>query len=554
MKKKFRNVSGTLYFFNEINRKALSEIDKVQHFTEEEIDKCPLLASLIQKGVFVEVREEEINYSNNIKKDNDIQNTESTLSVPIGNPTSPVSVRPEGMSRINDYVEPPVTPDLAIDPSKMSRFADTMESLGKVNNFNQENDIKKKIDLNYQYFEDVNKKQESTAEFGNSIKKKDISNLEIWWCGPANDAGGYGRMNRECVEGLFRKGVKVHLDLFKIPDFRSAVPITESMDTMIKTEVSDRSPSVWAVMPQKFLPRSGRKIIFSMIETSEVQDNFLTKCKMANELWLPSKANIEAFQKKDTEGIEIVHMPLGVDVDHYRPMSLTDEQKSIFNITTKGFVFLSIFGWSLRKGVDVLMKSYLKTFTGNDDVSLVIASRKDGSTSVEKIKEIRDEIRKYIKDWCPTPENPPHIVHIGDCLSEESLPVLYNMSNCFVLPSRGEGWCLPACEAGACEIPVVATRCGGQLDFLTDENSYLIDIEGYSIAKQEIRCLSSYYENCPFAVLGEKATSQLQEYMKYIYENYDEAKEKAIVLRKDLERDFTWGHLVNRIYDRIKSF
>lgn len=570
--KHFRNLSNQLFFFNEIGRKVFGDPEKIHKFSDEDVAKTPMLASLIKNGAFAEVPAEEVPEENLAaevlgnkslaKVDEGPIQGQGTLAIAIGNPEKTVSINPQGMSRLRDYVEPAPVADIAVDPASMSRYAETMESLHRGHESFAPNAInalqdQKTASFNQPSFSQpsqVGYPQQSARQQAPAVPVNQAVSPELYWCGPANDAGGYGRMNRECIEGLHRKGVKVQLDLFKIPDFRSSVPITDSMSEMMGIQVSEGAPSVWAVMPQRFFPRPGKKILFSMIETSEVQSNFLEKCKMVDELWLPSKANIEAFEKADTGDLKLVHMPLGVDVDFYKPMDLTDEQKSVFNISTKKFVFLSVFGWSLRKGTDVLLKSYLQQFTGDDDVSLVIASRKDGSTSVDKINEIRDDLRAAIKNWCPNPGNPPHIIHIGDAMAEETLPILYNMADCFVLPSRGEGFGLPYCEAGACEVPVIATRCGGQLDFLTDENSYLVDIEGYAVGNQEIKCLSSYYEDAPFAVLGQGAIVQMKEYMKYVVENQDEAKEKAGLLRKDLESNFTWNHLVERINERIRKF
>jgi glycosyltransferase involved in cell wall biosynthesis len=264
---------------------------------------------------------------------------------------------------------------------------------------------------------------------------------------------------------------------------------------------------------------------------------------------------MEMFQKSQEDGdldksIELVHMPLGANTDLYKPFKPTDEQKSLFNIKTKGFVFLSLFGWSLRKGVDVLFKAYLQEFTKEDDVTLLIVSRKDGCASPEKNKEIRDQIKEYIGRWSSL-EDHPHIVHIGEAIPEEQLPILYNMSNCNILCSRGEGFALPLIESGSCEVPVIATRCGGQLDFLNDDNSELIDIEGYAVGCQEIKCISSYYENSPFAVLGEKATNQLKERMRYVINNYSEAKKKAKLLRENIVQNFTWDLLADKVEKQL---
>lgn len=399
-----------------------------------------------------------------------------------------------------------------------------------------------------------------------STEKK---SLELWWLGPAADAGGYGKMNRKCVEGLYEKGVKIELDPFRIPDMRSTVSATASINEMMTNKVGDNAPSVWAIMPPKFLPRSGRKILYTMMESKGFHDSFLTKINNADEIWLPSRFNVDMFEedreriKKDSAlrknlplDLTVRYMPLGVDTDLYRPMDFSKEEldpNSVFGIKTKSFVFSSLFGWSLRKGYDVLLRSYFEEFDCDDDVTLVIASRKDGSTNQSKVDDIRKDIKNAALKFCKDPKRMPHIVHIGQAMKEEHLPILYNMSDCFVLPSRGEGFGLIYAEAGACSVPVISTRCCGMLDFLDDDNSYLINIAGYDVNK-DVRQLSSYYQNMPFAVLDENTVSQLKYTMRHVMDNYSEAKGKAELLRKNICENFTWDLLVDRIYNRIREF
>jgi glycosyltransferase involved in cell wall biosynthesis len=169
------------------------------------------------------------------------------------------------------------------------------------------------------------------------------------------------------------------------------------------------------------------------------------------------------------------------------------------------------------------------------------------------MKKIRDTIADYIKRFCPKPSEHPHIVHIGSAIPEKDLAVLYNMCQCYVSPSRGEGWGMPFLESGACGLPVIASRCSGQLDFLTDYNSYLIDIEGYDMGSQEIKEISSYYEGVPFAVLGNKFVEKLKETMRHVYCNYSEAQAKSNLLKEDIENNFTWKHTVLRIAERLSG-
>src|SRR5690606_694791 len=117
----------------------------------------------------------------------------------------------------------------------------------------------------------------------------------------------------------------------------------------------------------------------------------------------------------------------------------------------------------------------------NPHVVLYVNSRMWGSESDNNNQKILDEIEMYKR--MENAEGSNNIVHNGLGLEEEELPGLYKAAHCFVLPTRGEGFGLPLAEAGACEVPVITTRHGGQLEFLNDETAYFIDTEGFDTCK-----------------------------------------------------------------------
>lgn len=57
-------------------------------------------------------------------------------------------------------------------------------------------------------------------------------------------------------------------------------------------------------------------------------------------------------------------------------------------------------------------------------------------------------------------------------LSNEALVSLYGGADCFVLPSRGEGWGRPHAEAMAMALPVIATHWSGPSHFMSESNSF----------------------------------------------------------------------------------
>ena len=54
---------------------------------------------------------------------------------------------------------------------------------------------------------------------------------------------------------------------------------------------------------------------------------------------------------------------------------------------------------------------------------------------------------------------------------------MYAQSDAFVMPTRGEGWGLPICEAMAMGLPVVATNFSGPTAYLTRANSHPLRVE-----------------------------------------------------------------------------
>src|SRR5437660_673599 len=59
-------------------------------------------------------------------------------------------------------------------------------------------------------------------------------------------------------------------------------------------------------------------------------------------------------------------IPGGIDTDVYHP------DVEPLTLGGRGFRFLSVFDWSLRKGWDVLLRAYLEEFDADEDVTLLI--------------------------------------------------------------------------------------------------------------------------------------------------------------------------------------
>jgi glycosyltransferase involved in cell wall biosynthesis len=229
---------------------------------------------------------------------------------------------------------------------------------------------------------------------------------------------------------------------------------------------------------------------------------------LVDEVWVPSKWHLHIFKQiLESFGIyhhSIVVIPEVVDIQLFDPNLYNT---SCYYNENDMFKFLSIFKWEYRKGWDLLLSAYWNAFKVSDKVELIIRSYVPAwSPDSKHLKNITYIIEQYAKKQFNKSLNElPSVIWDGAekfsltlddvSITREQLRDKLSSVNCFVLPTRGEGWGLPIAEAMAMELPVIVTNCTGTTEYLTDENSYPIptlgfDEEGYS--KPDINVLISH--------------------------------------------------------------
>lgn len=145
--------------------------------------------------------------------------------------------------------------------------------------------------------------------------------------------------------------------------------------------------------------------------------------------------------------------------------------------------------------------------------------------------------------------DPPEIIILCPILDPEQLNIAYNRTHAFVLPTYGEGWGLPFCEAAAVGKPIIATNWGGHLEYLNHDNSYLIDIDGLFHTDS----FEFYWYRPEFGLKWAKPNvKHLAELMMLVYHDYDNALIKAEKCRQDIQK-YTWKYAAEKIIEVLKE-
>ncbi|OMG65219.1 hypothetical protein AUR61_009540 [Stutzerimonas balearica] len=125
--------------------------------------------------------------------------------------------------------------------------------------------------------------------------------------------------------------------------------------------------------------------------------------------------------------------------------------------------FLHVSSAFERKGPDTLLRAYLDAFDGADPVELYIKT----------FPNPHNRVAELLQELSSGQENPARVVIDEAPLDDAGMLALYRSAQAMVLPTRGEGFNLPAAEALALGLPLIVTGHGAHLDFATQTNALL---------------------------------------------------------------------------------
>jgi GT2 family glycosyltransferase len=356
------------------------------------------------------------------------------------------------------------------------------------------------------------------------------------WHSIINFPSGYAGSSRSFIHALDSLGARV---AYKYVYGRGTVfPVEEPAhsDSYIVNMVRAREfgkSAVQVVYAQGdvFERNTGKfKVGYTMLEVDGLPPEWVRQANLMDEVWVPSTFNERTFRDSGVK-VPICVMPLGVDTAYFSP--------SIRSVKPEdGFTFLSVFEWGERKAPEVLLRAFSDEFSSDEPVRLICkANNFDPSFT------IRQEVAKL-----SLRQNGGRIVIAeNQILQQYELGVLYRSADCFVLPSRGEGWGMPILEAMACGLPVIATNWSSQADFMTESNSLRLEVE--TLIPAIAKC--PYYEGFRWA---QPSYEHLRSLMRWVYEHQAEARAIGNRAAQDAARLWSWESAARKMIARIAKY
>lgn len=353
--------------------------------------------------------------------------------------------------------------------------------------------------------------------------------INVLYTGACLGASGYSQSTRDNIAALSTQpDINLSVESLTFETFKTDQSRYDSLLTPLFNKEMKPDIQIIHATPDNYLKYKKPGMLnfgYAAWETSKLPDTWPAYCNSLDALFVPSQWNVDVFKDSGVT-IPVYKIPHTVDLEQFKnvePMRL--------GIPSNKYVFYSIFQWTERKHPYGLIKAYLSEFTSNDNVALIIKSYRMNHTSQDKLA-IEREIQA-LKAFANS-KHLPTVYLIHEALSRDDMLGLHAFGDCMVSPHRGEGFGLTCFESMAMGKPTISTNYSGNLEFMNEENSYLIDYTMTPVS------------NMPWGIYSirqdwaEPDIADLKSKMRYVYENQEEAKLKgqaAVISTKEYSWD-----------------
>jgi glycosyltransferase involved in cell wall biosynthesis/GT2 family glycosyltransferase/Flp pilus assembly protein TadD len=361
------------------------------------------------------------------------------------------------------------------------------------------------------------------------------------WTSHFLERGGYTEEAIAAVEALDDAGLPVIANPLTWAQVGTPLPArkAERLTAFMESDVPDDFVHVIHIGADRFKrnPAAMRSIGRTMFETDGLPPSWRDQCNLMDEVWVPSEHNLRTFASAGVEVSKLHKVPETFDTELFRPDVAPLPLEGV-----DGFVFLSMFSWIERKAWDVLLRAWFEEFGRQDDVTLLLKTDTHiAPTGTDTRQEIDSFVRGQLKR---NPEKGPRVVVLEQALESTDVPRVYRAADAFVLASHGEGWGRPYMEAMAMGLPTIATRWSGNLDYMNDDNSYLVD---YKLVDAPS---NSWLRGQRWA---SPSVRDLRRAMRRVYEHRDEAAAIGTRARADVLVSCGPELLVDAVRERIDA-
>ena len=347
----------------------------------------------------------------------------------------------------------------------------------------------------------------------------DTELMKILYIGHYKEGTGWSRAAIDLILSMHKVGLDVTCRNIKLTTNES--PINPTLSILENKPLKNIDICIQHVLPHHMVSTSKFKknIAHYVGESSTILDtSWAVNLRYMDEIWIPNHSLKNNLANDGFTNTRVI--PYAFDIEAY-------SNKSIPSITFNNayarntFKFYYIGEMNDRKNVEAIIRSFHSEFAKHEPVSLILKIKSNTMSSVDLGQQchnlcarIKNEMRIYadIKDYHSE-------IIIAENLLDEHIEALHNSCDCFVGPSHGEGWSIPAFHAMCFGNTPICSKEGGPLDFIdqSDINTGSLINGVYSVCQHKDPAFQHIFTGkeewfCP-------SESEIKKAMRYYYNN-----------------------------------
>ncbi len=274
------------------------------------------------------------------------------------------------------------------------------------------------------------------------------------WVGRFRGYGGFARATRlyfTTIQDYVEEVIAAPLEVLETGD---------PLEPFVKEDFPEESFELVNHLPVTDPVADG---YLSVIEFDWVYPQWIKPLEQAKLILTQSSFCRDIFSEvvRDPSKIKIVPYILG---EEFKP-----EGEILRYCPPETCAFGSVFEWVPRKMPELLIQAFSEEFNREKDVHLFLRASNVPQGAFERCIQTTSGNRQITLLETPVPD----------------LAAFYRGLDAYISCTAGEGWGQTLSEAMACGIPTIASRHSGNLDFMNDRNSYLVEVNDWSLATGE---------------------------------------------------------------------
>lgn len=379
-----------------------------------------------------------------------------------------------------------------------------------------------------------------------NIKKK--GNLNIVWSTNI-DPSGYSSCARAYIKALYNnKNCLINIIINNVAKNINLMGLSKE-DLLFFSSLNitklpkNNSILVQHCVPDRMILNNPLDILYTVTEMC-VPKRWVTICNSCDLIMTASNFCKEKMEESGIKSDIIKVVPHCHDKKVWNP---NVKPLNIGNL--KDFNFLFVGDYTPRKGGDILVKNFIKTFAGKKDVSLTLKAYYNSFSETDQELLIK-RIQKTINKTNVPKHKRPKVFFYGNPITEDLMPRFMKSFDCLVSPHKCEGWGLGLSESVALGIPTIATNYSGNLEFMNEKNSFLVNINGFEPVCREMVEINPNFEDREWPIVDE---SDLCDKMKFVYDNPQKSKEVGVRGSKTILNKFSYNIISNKIINILEN-